>query len=155
MPCHEIDIYFSTNRDYYPNVEFPVKMDEVLFGSERLKCVTFGGRGQSLTNDLKITRSVSHRVGVDLTHVPAAIHLLDVADVEVPGPVVVVGEGHPRVLGDDVMVDREDCLSVHPHPGHLKSNNVLSISADTAIRLHVSSELPPPLPSPPDPLNTH
>ena len=54
-----------------------------------------------------------------LTHVPAAVHLLHVSDVELPLLVFPVGEGDPLVAGDDAVVDGKDGLGVHPDPGDL------------------------------------
>ena len=66
--------------------------------------------------------STAHRVGVDLTHIPAAVSLVHVLDVQVPGAMVVEGQGDARVLRYHVVVDRENCLRVHANPRHLQYN---------------------------------
>ena len=75
------------------------------------------------TNNLKVPLPTPHRICIHLAHVPSSIGLLDVFNVEVPRPVVVEREGHPWVLGDHIVVNREDCLGVDPYPGHLKKKN--------------------------------
>ena len=62
---------------------------------------------------------MNHRVGVDLTHVPASVALLGTVQVEVPLVLPRPGQRDPGVPGDDVVVDGENGLSVHPDPGHL------------------------------------
>lgn len=42
-----------------------------------------------LTNNLQITLSTSHRIGVNLAHIPTPICLLNIFNVEVPGTVIV------------------------------------------------------------------
>jgi hypothetical protein len=75
-----------------------------------------------LTHDLKVPLSTSHGVGVDLTHVPAAVSLVYVLDVQVPRAVVVVRQGDARILRDHVVMDREYRLCVHTDPCHLQRN---------------------------------
>ena len=72
-----------------------------------------------LTHNLHVARPVNHRVGVDLTHVPAPVALLGTVQVEVPLVLPRPGQRDPGVPGDDVVVDGENGLSVHPDPGHL------------------------------------
>ena len=55
-----------------------------------------------------------HGLRVDLTHVVAAVVALHVLDVQLPGVVAVVGDGHAGVVGHHVVVDREDRLAVRP-----------------------------------------
>ena len=69
---------------------------------------------------LQVSSPAPHRVGVDLAHVVTAVNLLGVGDVELPLLVFPVGERHPLVPGDDAVVDGQDGLGVHPHPGNLE-----------------------------------
>ena len=62
---------------------------------------------------------MDHRVRVDLTHVPAPVTLLGAVQVEIPLVLPRARQRDPGVAGDDVVVDRQDGLSVHPDPGHL------------------------------------
>lgn len=75
----------------------------------------------ALTDHLQVPLTASHRVRVHLTHVPAPVLLVYVLDVQIPRPVIVVGQRHPRVLGDDVVVDGQDRLGVHSNPRHLRT----------------------------------
>lgn len=77
-------------------------------------------RARVLTDHLQVPLSTSHRVRVHLTHVPAAVFLVHVSDVQIPRPVIVVGQGHPGILGDDVVVNGQDRLSVHSDPRDLR-----------------------------------
>ena len=71
---------------------------------------------------------MNHRVRVDLTHVPASVALLGTVEVEVPLVLPQPREGDPGVPGDHVIVDGQDGLSVHPHPGNLQQDLLLVIS---------------------------
>lgn len=64
-----------------------------------------GGSLGSFTHYLQVPLPAAHRVRVHLAHVPPSVRLLNVPDVQVPGPVVVVAEGYPRVLGYDMVVN--------------------------------------------------
>lgn len=66
------------------------------------------------------TNLTFHRIRVDLAHVLSPVLLLDVVDVQVPRGHVVVCDSYPRVVSDDVVVDRLDGLSVGLHPTHLR-----------------------------------
>jgi len=68
---------------------------------------------------LDVSNSGPHRIRVDLAHVPSPVVLLDVCDVQIPGAVVVEGQRNAGVLGDDVVVDGQNCLRVHSHPRNL------------------------------------
>ena len=70
---------------------------------------------------------MDHGVGVDLTHVPATVALLDAVEVEVPLVLAGPGQGDPGVAGDHVVVDGEDGLGVHSNPGNLRQTSVLSL----------------------------
>ena len=56
-----------------------------------------------------------------MTHVIAAIRLLDLSDVQIPAAVVIVSQDDARVLRDDVVMNAEDGLRVDPHPRDLRS----------------------------------
>lgn len=60
-----------------------------------------------------------HGIGVDLTHVGAPVLGLGVLDVERPRTEVVVRDGEPGIVRDDVLVDRQYRLGVRLDPGHL------------------------------------
>ena len=68
---------------------------------------------------------VDHRVGVDLTHVPAPVALLDAVEVEIPLVLPGPRQGDPGVAGDHVVVDGEDGLGVHPDPGNLRQTSII------------------------------
>ena len=74
---------------------------------------------------LQVSPPTPHRAGVDLTHVVTSVNLLGVGDVKLPLLVFPVGERHPLVPGDDAVVDGQDGLGVHPHPGNLESKNIV------------------------------
>ena len=80
-----------------------------------------------LTHNLDVAGPVDHRVRVDLTHVPPAVTLLGTVEVEVPLVLPGPGERYPGVPGDDVVVDGQDGLSVHPHPGNLRQHHLLLV----------------------------
>lgn len=59
-----------------------------------------------------------HRLGVDLTHVPAAVRRAYLLEGQGPGSVS-VADADAVIFRDDVAGNRQDCLSVHPEPRHL------------------------------------
>lgn len=67
-------------------------------------------------NDTNLT---FHWVCVDLAHVFSSVLLLHVMYVEVPRAEIAVGDGHSRVVRDDVVMNCLDGLSVGLHPTHL------------------------------------
>ena len=73
----------------------------------------------SFTLYLYVPPLAPHGVRIDLAHVPPTVNLLHIGDVELPLLVLPVGEGDPLVPGDDAVVDGQDGLRVHPHPGYL------------------------------------
>lgn len=72
-----------------------------------------------LTDHLQVSLSTSHRVRVDLTHVPSPIFLVHISDVQIPWPMIVIGKSYPRILGNNVVVNRQNRLSVHTDPSNL------------------------------------
>lgn len=75
-----------------------------------------------LTYDLEVPLSTAHGIRVDLTHVPPAVSLVYVLDMQVPGAVVIVRQRDARVLRDYIVMDRENGLRVHANPRHLQHN---------------------------------
>jgi hypothetical protein len=75
-----------------------------------------------LTYDLEVPLLTAHGIRVDLTHVPTAVILVYVLDVQVPGAVVIVRQRDARVLRDHFVMDRENSLRVHANPRHLQHN---------------------------------
>lgn len=71
------------------------------------------------TDNLEVTFSGSHGIGVDLTHVPSPVGFLNLSYVKIPTSVVIMGEHDSGVLSNDVVMNAENCLSIHPHPRHL------------------------------------
>lgn len=69
-----------------------------------------------LTDHLQISLARAHWICVDLAQVPAAVRLLHLSYVQVPGTVVVVGEGDASILRNHFVVDGENGLSVHTNP---------------------------------------
>ena len=61
---------------------------------------------RALTDYLEVALPTPHRIGVDLAHVPTPISFLHVPDMQKPGSMVVVAQRYPRVLRDDIVVDR-------------------------------------------------
>ena len=72
-----------------------------------------------LTHDIEVGQLALHGVGVDLTHVVPGVCPPDVGDLEPPDVAVRLRDLDPVVLGDHVFAHCEDCLGVHPDPGHL------------------------------------
>lgn len=61
-----------------------------------------------------------HGTGINLTHVAAAIRLLDLSNPELPcSEVVVVRDGYAGIVRDDAGVQAQDRLVVSLHPPHL------------------------------------
>lgn len=60
-----------------------------------------------------------HGICVDLAHVVALVLFLDVADVKVPGVVLVVSDLEAGNPGDHVTVNRHDHLAVQVDERHL------------------------------------
>ena len=73
-----------------------------------------------LTNNVDVAHVGEHGIGVDLAHVVALVLLLYVADVQVPCVVLVVSDLEPGDAGDDVVVDRQDHLTLKVDKGDLK-----------------------------------
>lgn len=69
---------------------------------------------------MQVPLPAAHRVRVHLTHVPASILLVHVPDVQKPRTVIIVGQRHSGILGDDVMMNGQNGLSVHSNPCHLR-----------------------------------
>lgn len=69
---------------------------------------------------MQVPLSTSHRVRVHLTHVPAPVFFVHVSNVQIPRPVIIVGERDPGILGDDVVVDGQNRLSVYSDPCDLQ-----------------------------------
>ena len=82
---------------------------------------------------LQVSPPTSHRVSVDLTHVVTSVNLLGVRDVKLPLLVFPVGERHPLVPGDDAVVDGQDGLGVHPHPGNLVGPEVGDVTGEDGL----------------------
>ena len=72
-----------------------------------------------LTYNVKVTNLTLHRVGVDLTHIPALIGLAHFPYVEVPSLELAVGHPDSVVLRDYVIMYRKNGLCVHSQPRHL------------------------------------
>lgn len=72
-----------------------------------------------LTDNIQIGHLALHRIGVDLTHVPAHVRLLDFADFQYPLALLCVRDDHAMVFGDYVTLDGENCLRVDAQPGNL------------------------------------
>jgi hypothetical protein len=88
-----------------------------------VKTLTFLKRIKKLTYYLQVPLLAGHRNGVDLTHVPSPVGLLDISEMQKPRPVVVECDGHPLVLGNNLVVNAEDGLSDHLDPGHLEEES--------------------------------
>ena len=82
---------------------------------------------------LQVSPPTPHRVSVDLTHVVTSVNLLGVGDVKLPLLVFPVGERHPLVPGDDAVVDGQDGLGVHPHPGNLVGPEVGDVTGEDGL----------------------
>ena len=70
-----------------------------------------------------------HGVTVDLAHVPASVGLLHLPDAQLPDAFLRGTDADAVVLGDDLVLDGEDGLGVHPEPGHLVGAQVLHVAA--------------------------
>lgn len=69
-----------------------------------------------LTDDVEVTDLTLHRVGVDLTHVPATIGLLHLLYMKKPGAVLAVAHAYPMVLRYHVTRYRQYRLRVDAQP---------------------------------------
>ncbi|KAJ4436916.1 hypothetical protein ANN_17048 [Periplaneta americana] len=80
-----------------------------------------------------VSLSATHRVGVDLTHVPASVSLVHVLDVQIPRAVVVIRQGNTGILCDHIVVYRQNSLRVDTNPGHLPTveDSSLKMEPDT------------------------
>ena len=83
--------------------------------------------------NLQVSSPAPHGVGVDLAHVPASVLLLHISNVQLPLLVFPVGERHPLVPRDDAVVDGQDGLGVHPHPGDLVGPEVGDVTGEDGL----------------------
>ena len=84
---------------------------------------------------------MDHRVRVDLTHVPASVTLLGTVEVEIPLVLPRPGERDPGVPGDDVVVDGQDGLSVHPHPGNLSTSYIVGVRLQPIVVISIVDQM--------------
>lgn len=89
-----------------------------------------------LTDHIQITHLALHRIGVNLTHVPAPVRLPDLFYVQIPRLVLAVSHSDPVVLSDHVTVDGEDGLRVHAQPCHLEQMLRSQMGAMQPAQLH-------------------
>lgn len=85
------------------------------------------------TYNIQIPRLALHRIGVYLAHVPALIALPDISYPQLPGLLLRVQNSDALVFGDNMVLDRQDCLRIHPEPRHLwigKQNRLYYIEED-------------------------
>lgn len=61
--------------------------------------------------------------GINLAHVTTFVFFLDVADMQEPRPVLVVGDANARVSRDDVIMHGQNGGLLEMHPGHLEKNH--------------------------------
>jgi len=54
---------------------------------------------------------------------------------------VIVGQADAAVLGDNVVVNGQDRLSIHPHPGHLVALEVLHHAGHQGISSHGDGDI--------------
>lgn len=73
-----------------------------------------------LTDHLQVPLSTPHRVCVHLTHVPTPILFVHVSNMQIPRSVIIIGERYPGVLGNNVVVNGQNRLSVYSDPCDLK-----------------------------------
>lgn len=74
-----------------------------------------------LTDDLQVSLSASHGIGVDLAHVPSSVDLLHILNVKVPSAVIGERKAYTWILGDDVVVYRQYRLGVDAYPRNLRT----------------------------------
>lgn len=76
-----------------------------------------------LTHNMQIPKLSLSSDGINLTHVTALVFFLDVADMQEPRPMLVVGDTNARVSRDDVIVHGQNGGLLEMHPGHLEKNH--------------------------------
>lgn len=88
-----------------------------------------------LTDHLQVPLSTSHRVRVHLTHVPSPIFFVHVSNMQIPRSVIVVGKRYPWILGNNVVVNWQNRLSIYPDPGDLRENKKKDWIEDKMFRI--------------------
>lgn len=68
----------------------------------------------SLTNYIQVAHLTLHWVRVDLAHIPSPIRFPHVTYVQVPRPVFAVRHSDSVILGNNVAMDCQDRLCIHP-----------------------------------------
>lgn len=64
-----------------------------------------------------------HGIRVDLAHVPSSISLSHVTYVQIPRPVLAMCHSYPVILSNNVTMNCQDCLCIHPQPRHLQQTS--------------------------------
>jgi len=61
-----------------------------------------------LTHNVQVAKLGLGSLSINLTHVATGVRTLDVLNVEVPSPVLVMGDFDPRIPGNDVGLHSQD-----------------------------------------------
>lgn len=72
-----------------------------------------------LTDNIQVAHLRLHWISVDLTHVPALIRLFHVAYPQLPNLFFRVGDGNSMVFGDNMILNRQNCLCIDAQPRDL------------------------------------
>ena len=79
---------------------------------------------KNLTDNIEVAHLRLHRVGVDLAHVPSLVGLLHLANPQLPDLPLRVRDRNSMVLGDDMVLNRQNGLCVDAQPCHLANGNI-------------------------------
>ena len=75
------------------------------------------------TNNFKVSRTMSHGISIDLTHVPAPVIRLHSLQLQSPNIGLWPFEWNPRIARNHIIVDGENSLRIHSNPSYLQRTN--------------------------------
>ena len=82
-----------------------------------------------LTDYIQISNLTLHWICVYLTHVPSTIGFLHFPYVKKPRAMIAVRHSYSMILGDDVIRNCKNCLSVDPEPRYLRTKILIFLSS--------------------------
>lgn len=77
-----------------------------------------------------------NNLNIIIKDAPSAIRLLNIPNFQLPDAVLCVRDGNAVVLGDDMVLDAQNGLSVHSQPGHFEANQVVDNTGQQGISSH-------------------
>ena len=75
------------------------------------------------TNNFKVSRTMSHGISIDLTHVPAPVIRLHSLQLQSPNIGLWPFEWNPRIARNHIIVYGENSLRIHSNPSYLQRTN--------------------------------